>query len=91
MEGAPLAIGTASDFAPLVVSQRPKIPLNHLAVIVIAQSILETIVDIFDPLVGMGNAVSSAELGEKPRGASFVDKLFIPFSGKLKAFNASKK
>lgn len=38
--------------------------------------------DIFDPLVGMGRAISSAELGEKPRGASFVDKLFIPFSGK---------
>lgn len=47
----------------------------------IAQSILETIVNIFDPLVGMGRAISSAELGEKLRGSSFVDKLFIPFSG----------
>lgn len=46
------------------------------------QNILETIVDIFDPLVGMGKATSSAELTEKARGASFADKLFTPLSGK---------
>lgn len=39
--------------------------------------------DIFDPLVGMGRGVSSTELGERTRGASFVDELFTPFSGKL--------
>ncbi len=37
--------------------------------------------DIFDPLVGMGKATSSAELSEKARGASFADKLFTPLSG----------
>lgn len=50
------------------------------------QSILETIVDIFDPLVGMGRGISSTELGERTRGASFVDKLFTPFSGKLQNY-----
>ncbi|CAN0097263.1 unnamed protein product, partial [Hapterophycus canaliculatus] len=43
-------------------------------------SILETIADIFDPLVSMGKSTSSAEMGERTRGASFVDKLFIPGS-----------
>ena len=42
--------------------------------------------DIFDPLVGVGRPASSAELGNKPRGTSFADKLFIPFSGKLQYF-----
>lgn len=39
--------------------------------------------DIFDPLVGVGRPAASAELGNKPRGTSFADKIFIPSSGKL--------
>eukprot|EP00752_Nemacystus_decipiens_P007062 g6329.t1 len=50
------------------------------------ESILETIVDVFDPLVGMGRGVPSTELGERTRGASFVDKLFTPFSGNTATF-----
>lgn len=80
---SPLPTRTATCFRTGGCSVKPSIPLNPLAVALFAQSILETIVDIFDPLVGMGRAVSSAELEEKPRGASFVAKLFIPFSGKL--------
>lgn len=57
--------------------------LRILGAFVFAQSILETIVDIFDPLVGMGRGTSPSELVERTRGASFVDKLFTPFSGKL--------
>ena len=45
--------------------------------------------DIFDPLVGVGRPASSAVLGSKPRGTSFADKLFIPFSGKLQCLQPS--
>ena len=45
--------------------------------------------DIFDPLVGVGRPASSAELGNKSRGTSFADKLFIPFSGKFHSLRSN--
>lgn len=46
------------------------------------QSILETIMDVFRPLLGMSSA-SPSGAGSKPRRTSFVDKAFTPFSGKI--------
>ncbi|CAM9962272.1 unnamed protein product [Ascophyllum nodosum] len=44
-------------------------------------SILDTIVDMFDPVMGMGKTSSSTNSAHNPRRGSFVDKLFTPFSG----------
>ena len=76
----PFVVRSSKHFSGLVALQCLKFPLLRGA-LVFAQSILETIVDIFDPLVGMGRGISSTELSERTRGASFVDKLFTPFSG----------
>lgn len=74
-------------FPGFVAPERCEIPLNPGA-LVFVQSILETIVDIFDPLVGMSRGISSTELGERTRRASFADELSTPFSGKhRKAFS----
>lgn len=41
--------------------------------------------------MGMGRETSSAQVSNKQRGASFVDKLFTPFSGKMRDPNTPCK